>query len=52
MLTDVQSGEHDRVAIYKLGWKHVKEYVLFEWAPIIHEKVVTVIFNSEYFDCL
>ncbi|KAK9887710.1 hypothetical protein WA026_000032 [Henosepilachna vigintioctopunctata] len=24
----------DRIAMFKLGWKSVKDYVIFEWAPV------------------
>ncbi|KAF5287151.1 hypothetical protein FQA39_LY16029 [Lamprigera yunnana] len=32
-LTDYQVQEGDRIAIFKLGWQFIKDYILFEWAP-------------------
>ncbi|KAJ8978260.1 hypothetical protein NQ317_012618 [Molorchus minor] len=44
---DYTPQEGDRVAIFKLGWTLVKDYVVFEWAPIdTMVKVHSVIFNK------
>ncbi|XP_044758818.1 tax1-binding protein 1 homolog A-like [Coccinella septempunctata] len=42
--------EGDRIALYKLGWKSVKDYVVFEWAPVgVPENVEhQVIFEKQY----
>ncbi|KAK4872106.1 hypothetical protein RN001_016230 [Aquatica leii] len=42
---DIQEG--DRIAIFKLGWQYIKDYVLFEWVPqnVDHNFVV---FNKHY----
>lgn len=46
---DYTPQEGDRVAVFKLGWTLVKEYVLFEWAPTdSNAKVHHVVFNSKY----
>lgn len=48
ILIDHVPQEHDRVSIYKIGWAQVKEYVLFEWAPLAtKEEVQRVVFNSK-----
>ncbi|KAI4457014.1 calcium-binding and coiled-coil domain 2 [Holotrichia oblita] len=33
-LLNYKCQEGDRIAIYKLGWNAVKEYIVFEWVPI------------------
>ncbi|KAF7265812.1 hypothetical protein GWI33_020885 [Rhynchophorus ferrugineus] len=32
-LNDYQIQEGDRIAIYKIGWKEVQDYEIFDWAP-------------------
>lgn len=32
-LNDYQVQEGDRIAIYKIGWKEVQDYEIFDWAP-------------------
>lgn len=45
---DYTPQEGDRVAIFKLGWTLVKEYLLFEWAPTdSNAKIHHVVFNSK-----
>ncbi|GJQ80000.1 hypothetical protein Trydic_g9473 [Trypoxylus dichotomus] len=41
-----RSQEGDRVAIYKLGWSMVKEYIVFEWVPVRNAEENSVIFNQ------
>ncbi|KAG5885492.1 hypothetical protein JTB14_013510 [Gonioctena quinquepunctata] len=44
---DYTPQEGDRIAIFKLGWNFVKDYIVFEWAPVgSMEKIHTVIFNK------
>lgn len=46
---DYTPQEGDRVAIFKLGWTLVKEYLLFEWAPTdSNAKIHHVVFSSKY----
>lgn len=44
-LIDYEVQEGDRVAIFKLGWQYIKDYILFEWTPKESETNV-VIFNK------
>lgn len=44
-LIDYEVQEGDRVAIFKLGWQYIKDYILFEWAAKDSETNV-VIFNK------
>lgn len=46
-LIDYKVQEGDRIAIFKLGWQYVKDYVLFEWVPKFSEENC-VVFNSTY----
>uniref|UniRef100_A0A6P7G2S6 Calcium-binding and coiled-coil domain-containing protein 2-like n=1 Tax=Diabrotica virgifera virgifera TaxID=50390 RepID=A0A6P7G2S6_DIAVI len=46
---DYVPQEGDRVAIFKLGWSFVKDYILFEWAPVdtkSEDNIYTVTFNK------
>ncbi|KAJ8949080.1 hypothetical protein NQ318_016984 [Aromia moschata] len=44
---DYTPQEGDRVAIFKLGWSFVKDYIVFEWAPVgSRQKLHSVIFNK------
>lgn len=46
---DYTPQEGDRVAIFKLGWSLVKEYLLFEWAPTdSKDNIHHIVFNSKY----
>lgn len=48
-LVDHIPREHDRVAIYRVGWTNVQDYMLFEWAPLKAEgNVASVTFNSRF----
>lgn len=49
VLVGYEPEEHDRVSIYKIGWTHIKEYILFEWAPICakQQQVQKVNFNRK-----
>ncbi|XP_023020108.1 uncharacterized protein [Leptinotarsa decemlineata] len=39
--------EGDRIAIFKVGWCFVKDYVVFEWAPVgSTETIHTISFNK------
>uniref|UniRef100_A0A1Y1NDI4 SKICH domain-containing protein n=1 Tax=Photinus pyralis TaxID=7054 RepID=A0A1Y1NDI4_PHOPY len=44
-LTDYEVQEGDRVAIFRLGWQYIKDYILFEWAPKDSEANL-VVFNK------
>lgn len=47
-LIDHQPQEHDRISLYKIGWSQVKEYILFEWAPLTKKgEIQRVTFNSK-----
>lgn len=44
---DYSPQEGDRVAIFKLGWNFVKDYIVFEWAPVSSEEnICSVTFNK------
>ncbi|KAJ8933833.1 hypothetical protein NQ314_013755 [Rhamnusium bicolor] len=44
---DYTPQEGDRISIFKLGWSFVKDYVVFEWAPVgSRERRHTVVFNK------
>lgn len=47
---DYTPQEGDRVAIFKLGWNFVKDYVVFEWAPLNtdKDKKHSVVFKSKF----
>lgn len=46
---DYTPQEGDRVAIFKLGWNFVKDYVVFEWAATgtDKDKELHVVFKSK-----
>lgn len=50
-LNDYSLQEGDRVAMYKSGWSSVKDYILFEWAPIDIPNIANaeseVVFSSQ-----
>ncbi|CAG9812568.1 unnamed protein product [Phaedon cochleariae] len=45
---DYSPQEGDRLAIFKLGWNFVKDYVVFEWVPVesVGEDIHLVVFNK------
>ncbi|XP_060523252.1 tax1-binding protein 1 homolog [Cylas formicarius] len=46
-LNDYRPQEGDRVAIFKLGWNFVKDYLVFEWAPVSPvDDLCSVTFNQ------
>ncbi|KRT82271.1 hypothetical protein AMK59_3940, partial [Oryctes borbonicus] len=45
-LLNYKGQEGDRVAIYKLGWDTVKEYIAFEWVLVNNTRENNVIFNQ------
>ncbi|KAK9708791.1 SKICH domain [Popillia japonica] len=48
-LLNYKCQEGDRIAIYKLGWNAVKEYIVFEWVPINDDSDIEenyVVFNQ------
>ncbi|XP_045477866.1 calcium-binding and coiled-coil domain-containing protein 2-like [Harmonia axyridis] len=42
--------EGDRIALYRLGWKSVRDYIVFEWAPIGLPETIEhhVVFEKHY----
>lgn len=48
-LTDgVEAAPGDRVVLFVVGWSSIKDYVVFEWAPIPEkdERDLTVVFKA------
>lgn len=42
-------GEGDRIGIYKVGWTSVRDYQIFEWAPLkVSENIATILFKSYF----